>query len=269
MLESLPVDIQTKIQQERHRLDIFARCLHYRSIVTSTNDVAARLAMAGAEEGTAVLADAQTAGRGRYGRVWHSPPDAGLYFSIVLNSPQLPYLTLMAGVAVADAVRRSTGLAVDIKWPNDIVVVSGPSKRWRKLAGILAETTRVGASAERTILGIGINLRHVERPPDLALRASSLEEELARPVDRATVLVESLASLVEWHQRLIGGDIGAILSRWRALAPSACGARVAWTAQSECEGMTTGIDEQGALLVRTDRGEIERILGGIVTWLDD
>lgn len=269
MLESLPVDIHTKLQQERHRLDIFAGRLHFRPVVTSTNDLAAELATAGAEEGTAVIADAQTAGRGRYGRVWHSPPGAGLYLSIVLKSPQSPYLTLMAGVAVAEAVRRSTGLPVEIKWPNDIVSPSGPSRRWRKLAGILAETTRVGAAMERTILGIGINLRRVARPPDLAPRASSLEEELSHPVDRATVLVESLASLAEWRLRLIDGDLGGVLSRWRALAPSSCGARVAWVAQERCEGMTEGIDDQGALLVRADSGGIERLVGGVVTWLED
>jgi BirA family biotin operon repressor/biotin-[acetyl-CoA-carboxylase] ligase len=238
-------------------------------VVTSTNDVGAELAMAGAEDGTAVLADAQTAGRGRYGRGWHSPPGAGLYLSIILTSTQSPYLTLTAGVAVAEAVRRSTGLAVEIKWPNDIVVPGGPSQRWRKLAGILVETTRVGSVAERTMLGIGINLRRAERPPELARRVSSLEEELSRPVDRATVLVEVLASLAEWRQRLIGGDIGGILRRWRALAPSTCGARVAWTAQGPREGITTGIDDDGALLVRTGNGGIERILGGMVTWLED
>lgn len=263
--EPLPADLDTALTRHAGRLGRFAGRVRYWAVVTSTNDVAARLAEQGAADGTAVVADAQTAGRGRHGRSWHSPPGGGLYLSMVLDTADATHLTLMAGVAVAEAIRRATGLAVEIKWPNDIVSAAGG--RWRKLAGILAEATRAGSAADRTVLGIGINVRPVDRPAGLAARATSLEEELSRPVDRARVLVECLASLASWRAALAGGARDAVLARWRELSPSCLGARVVWTSGHECRGTTAGIDEYGALLVRLEQGHLERLVGGGVTWV--
>lgn len=263
--EPLPADIHAELTRHAGRLGTCAGRVRYWAVVTSTNDVAAGLADQGAADGTAVVADMQTAGRGRHGRSWHSPRGGGLYLSIVLDAADATHLTLMAGVAVAEAIRRATGLAVEIKWPNDIVSAAGG--RWRKLAGILAEATRAGSTADRTVLGIGINLRPVDRPAELAAGATSLEEELSRPIDRALVLVECLASLASWRAALAGGGREAVLARWRELSPSCRGARVVWTADHECRGTTAGIDEHGALLVRLEEGHVERLVGGGVTWL--
>ena len=262
----LPPDLEAALTRHADRLGIFAGRVQYWTSVTSTSDIAARLADHGVEDGTAVLADAQTAGRGRHGRSWHSPPGAGLYLSLVLAAGDGAYVTLMAGVAVAEAIRGVTGLRVEIKWPNDVVSVASGVTQWRKLAGILAESTRVGAAAERMIVGIGINVRRSERPPELAARATSLEEEIERPVDRGLLLVECLAALVSWRARLAAGGPDGLLTRWRELSPSSRGAMVTWHTLEERRGVTEGIDEAGALQVRTARG-VERLVGGGVTWL--
>jgi BirA family biotin operon repressor/biotin-[acetyl-CoA-carboxylase] ligase len=242
----------------------------------STNDVAARLADAGAADGTTVVADTQTAGRGRLGRSWFSPPGAGLYVSVVVRpavaSPEpwgrwprhpgemggLPIssqLTLVAGVALAEAVRTAT------KWPNDLVFGG------RKLAGILAEASAQGGAIDYVILGIGINVRAVTYPPEIALRASSVEAELGRPVDRGALFAALLANLGRGIDASAHDDIAAWLDRWRALSPSAVGAVVEWRGPDGLRrGRTAGLDDDGALLVNA-RGAVERVVAGEVTWL--
>jgi len=214
-------------------------------------------------EGLVVVADEQTAGRGRRGHTWFSPPGAGLYVSVVLApaaarvdpARATTLTTLAAGVAVAEGIEGATGLRVDVKWPNDLHA-SG-----RKLAGILAE-----AAGETVVLGYGINVAAAALPRELRDRATSLESELGRPVDRAIVLVETLAALSRRYEDLLAGRFDAILDAWRARAPSAIGARVSWSSAGETvSGVTAGIDDRGALLVRV-RDRIERIVSGEVTW---
>jgi BirA family biotin operon repressor/biotin-[acetyl-CoA-carboxylase] ligase len=227
--------------------------------VGSTNDVAASL-----PPGSVVVADAQTGGRGRRGHSWFSPPRAGLYVSVVLApagarvdpSRATMLLTLAAGVALAEGVETATGLTVSLKWPNDVLVAR------RKLAGILAES-----NGNTVVLGYGINVGATAFPPELGDRATSLESELGREVDREHVLAETLAALERRYDDLLKGRFDAILDAWRRLAPGASGARVTWTTMTRVEsGVTSGIDQQGALLVRVgDR--IERIVSGEVNWL--
>jgi BirA family biotin operon repressor/biotin-[acetyl-CoA-carboxylase] ligase len=166
--------------------------------------------------------------------------------------------TLAAGVALAEAVQRATGLAPNIKWPNDLVVGG------RKLAGILAEAVDGGV-----VLGYGINVAAVAFPSELANRATSLEGELGRPIDRATLCVETLASLAMRYDDLLEGRFDAILHAWRARAPASVGTRVRWEAAgSALTGLTMGIDDSGALLVQVG-SRTERVLAGEVHWLDD
>jgi BirA family biotin operon repressor/biotin-[acetyl-CoA-carboxylase] ligase len=227
--------------------------------VGSTNDVAASLPV-----GAVVVAGEQTAGRGRRGHTWFSPPGAGLYVSVVLapatarvDPPRaMMLLTLAAGVALAEGVQVATGLECILKWPNDLLVSR------RKLGGILAE-----ANGATVVLGYGINLSPSAFPPELRHRATSLESELGRAVDRDVVLAETLAALEHRYVDLLEGTFDAILDAWRRRAPGAAGARVTWTTMAgTLSGVTEGIDDHGALLVRTaDR--IERIVSGEVTWL--
>jgi len=244
--------------------------LCYRTI-GSTNDAAATLAARGADaEGTVVCADEQTAGRGRRGHVWFSPPGSGLYVSVVLRpggaqrepDRATTLVTLMAGVALVEGIETATGLRADLKWPNDLLIGR------RKLAGILAEGVMLAAPRLSTVVvGYGINIATSAYPPDVSERATSLETELGRPIDRGLVLAETLAALSARYDDLIAGRFDAILDAWRSRAASAAGARVMWTSPSgPLSGVTAGIDDRGALLVRLgDR--LERIVAGEVTWL--
>jgi len=260
---SPPDDIVQALERIRARFDPELPRLLYFTSATSTNDVAARAAALGAPDGTAVVAELQTAGRGRLGRAWYSPPGAGLYVSVVLRetgSGVPPWVSLVAGVALAEAVRACTHLPVDIKWPNDLVVGR------RKLAGILAEASG-GPTIEYVVLGFGINLRSAAYPPDIADRATSIEAELGRAVDRGVLLAECLASLLAWNNAVRAGQGAAVLDRWRVLSPSCRGNRVEWrTATGIASGTTDGIGEDGALLVRTD-DRVERIVAGEVRWI--
>jgi len=211
-----------------------------------------------------VVADHQSAGRGRRGHTWFSPPGAGLYVSVVLapatarvDPPRATMLlTLAAGVAIAEGVEAATGLAADLKWPNDLLA-SG-----KKLCGILAEGG--GASV---VLGYGINVLESAFPPELRDRATSLQTELGRVVERDAVLDETLAALSRRYDDLVDGRFDAILDAWRRRAPRASGAHVAWTTnQGTRSGITAGIDDRGALLVRIE-DRVERIVSGELSWL--
>lgn len=259
-MEPLPLDLADAIERARPRLAPLAAPLLFFSTIGSTNDQAASVGT----EGAVVVADAQTAGRGRRGRTWFSPPGSGLYVSTVLAPARArvdprratTLLTLAAGVAIAEGIMASTGLDVDLKWPND-VYASG-----RKLAGILAEAVR-----DVVVLGYGINLTSSTLPSDLRDRATSLEGQSGRVPDRARVLVETLAALAVRYGDLLAGRFDAILDAWRVRAPAAVGARVRWTAGSNAQsGVTAGVGDDGALLVQTEHG-IERIVGGEVQWI--
>ncbi len=257
---------------------MFGSPLFYFPTTGSTNDVAARLAASGAGEGTTVAAEAQTAGRGRLGRTWFSPQGAGLYVSVVIRpdpaSSQPPgawpgqpalalpaMLTLAAGVALAEAVRETTGLAVEIKWPNDLVYER------RKLAGILAEASAQGVVLDFVVLGFGVNIRAVTYPPEVAHRATSIEAELGRPVDRGLLFARALARLSACRASLRSGDIAGLLDRWRRLAPSAVGSRVEWHGpDGTASGRTAGLGADGALLVDRD-GLVDRVVAGEIIWL--
>jgi len=262
--DALPRELADAIAHAGDRLSRLASHVVFLAITGSTNDVASALAASGDREGAVVIADAQTAGRGRRGHSWLSPAGSGLYVSVVLTPARAraggdtatTLVTLAAGVALAQGIEAATGLRVDLKWPNDLYVVQ------RKLGGILAEGV-----ADAVVVGYGINVGATAFPPDLAGRATSLESELGRPVDRAHVLAETLASLAGRYDDLLAGRFDAILDEWRGRSPGGRGARVSWTTPSGTQnGVTAGIDDRGALLVDTG-GRLERIVAGELTWL--
>lgn len=260
--EPLPGELADALAEAAGRLGRLARRVEFFTTIGSTNDVASARAALGGHEGTVVVADAQTSGRGRRGRAWFSPPGAGLYVSAVLDPSQsrdreraMLLTTLAAGVALVEGVQRATGLAAALKWPNDLYVGR------RKLAGILAE-----AAGDAVVLGYGVNVGLASFPPDLADRVTSLESELGRAVDRARVFAETLSALASRYDDLLDGRFDAILDAWRALAPAAQGARVSWVTPTGTDtGVTAGIDDRGALLVRTKHGVV-RLVAGEVAW---
>lgn len=265
MPDVLPAEFHGPRRESAGRRGAFGEPLHYYVEVGSTNDEAARLAESGAAEGTTVVASAQTAGRGRFGRSWFSPPGAGIYVSVVVRDRRAaPFLTLAGGVAVAEGILAATALPVQIKWPNDIVVSSAAGRR--KLAGILAEASTTADGLQHVILGFGINLQPAAYPAEIADRATSLESELGRAVEPGLVLFECLAALASCVTMLASGDAPRLLARWRELAPSSQGALVEWdTPGGVQQGRTAGIADDGALLVRCGQ-ETERIISGVVRW---
>ena len=260
-----PADVAAALSARR---DLDWVRLVYLSEVGSTNDVATALATSGAPDGTAVLARHQTRGRGRRGRVWHSPGGAGLYLSLLLRGPQSPLLTLLAGVAVADAIGNGVGLGAELKWPNDVVLAPSAgagTERRRKVAGILTERLPA-AAGEGAVVGVGINVARAAYPPELEARATSLEEASCRPVDRGRLMAELLEGIRRWGGVLASGGSRRLLDCWRRLSPSSRGSRVSWEGAGERRaGLTAGIAEDGALLVDC-RGRRERIVGGEVRW---
>ena len=234
--------------------------------IDSTNLEAIRRAKAGAPEGLCIVAREQTAGRGRLDRNWHSPKDAGLYFSIVLR-PTLPMslwpmLPLMAALSVSDALLKSCGLRADIKWPNDILASD------RKLCGILAETIET-ANGPAAIIGIGINLTNEAVPESLRTAATSLEEMTARTIDRELVLSELLKAIVERYQALASENgVEHTIREWCANSSFAFDRQVRVSANRDTfEGRTRGLESDGALRVETENGKIRIVRAGDVTAL--
>jgi BirA family biotin operon repressor/biotin-[acetyl-CoA-carboxylase] ligase len=252
----LPDDLASPLAALRERRPDARIDVRWHESMPSTMDAASALAVDGAPHGAVVGAEAQTAGRGRRGTTWASPPGAGLYFSVVARPAEsCSLITLAAGVAVREGIQTATGLSADLKWPNDLIVGR------RKLAGILAEGVAIGSSHQAVIIGVGVNVQRTAYPPDIEARATSIEGELGRTIDRGQVLAEILVAL--WDRlALLDGRPGDILLAWRAASPNAVGTRVEWDGK---QGTTAGIDESGALLVKTTAG-VERIIAGELHW---
>jgi BirA family transcriptional regulator, biotin operon repressor / biotin---[acetyl-CoA-carboxylase] ligase len=261
--QSLPEDIAAYVTAAADRLDPFSYGIRWYPVLPSTNDALAQMADVGAPQGCVVGTERQTAGRGRHGRSWCSPPGAGLYISVLLRPAlaSMPLLTIAAGVALADGVTASTQLRPALKWPNDVYV------HRRKLAGILSEASSSGSSVQYVVLGFGINVSECAYSPEVAQRATSLEAELGRPIDRGPVLVECLSALAARYDDLEHHRAGRIVSAWREYAKPMLGASVEWDGPSGAErGIAEDVDESGALVVNTASGSA-RVISGEVRWI--
>jgi len=227
----------------------------------STNTEAINQAKLGADEGLCIVADEQTAGRGRHSRKWVSDKDAGLYFSIALRpkieARFLPLITLMAGVAVVDALSEFA-IDGDIKWVNDVLVSE------RKICGILAETVET-AMVLAVVVGIGINLKSSNFPEEIAETATSVAAEVG-PVDRAELLAALTRYLNYFYEILLGENGPAeIIREWQRRSSYFVGKNVRVAVASETiTGITDGLENNGALRVRTDTGDVRLIQSGDV-----
>lgn len=267
-----PGDVADSLRLASEQLRTFVSHLAWHATVPSTMELAKDAAEAGAPEGWTAVAEEQTAGRGRFGHSWESPLQAGLYLSIVLRPPvdsdlpqgepsALRLLTLAAGVAVAESVRRAAGLSVDLKWPNDVLC------RGRKLAGLLAEGLALSTPGQAVVLGIGVNLRsHSGYSGEVSARATSIEQE-GGCADRGALLVETLASLARMYRGLLNGEFETVIARWRELATASLGSRVEWAGPNGATltGVALDIARDGALLVETPHG-IERFTSASLHW---
>lgn len=234
----------------------FGRQIRYEYSTPSTQILAHQWARDGAPEGALVIAEEQVQGRGRLGRDWHSPPRSGVWMSLILRPPitltEASQLTLLASVGVQQGIERVTGLPVTIKWPNDLLI------HGKKVCGILTELRGEQDQIHYIILGIGINVNTPESsfPPELKAIATSLSVELGGNVHRASLIAAILDELEEVYQAYIQKGFSIVRAKWEQAA-GMLGKRI--TARSS-QGMITGVaerlNENGALLIRTDQGLI-------------
>lgn len=239
--------------------------IKYFSSIDSTNNEAKKLAQMGEKEGTVVIAEEQTGGRGRRGRAWSSPFGMGIWVSIILR-PQIPPvdapgLTLVAAVAAAKAVRSVTGLPVRIKWPNDLMLNS------KKVGGILTELSAEIEVVNFIVVGIGINVNNESFPEELKKIATSLKIEQTKKekLDRVQLLCELLHRFEEEYLKFTGGRQKEILKQWREFSDT-LGRFVRISGHNDIiEGKAVDIDETGALLVEKEDGSLERIISGDVS----
>jgi BirA family transcriptional regulator, biotin operon repressor / biotin---[acetyl-CoA-carboxylase] ligase len=253
MSNSLPMPTQIL----RYPQQNFAAEIHYFTELDSTNTYLkayARQALAQGQpiEGVSALANAQTAGRGRLARQWHSAAGLGCYFSLLLTPPlaanQVLLLTLMAAVAVVDALQNLVVLPYDIKWPNDILV------NQHKLAGILTEASLEGETINYAVIGIGINLNHSEFPEELTNRATSLYLATGQQFDNEVVAKELLFWLDRYYS-LLKIDPTAINAAWQQRSSYGYGKEVVLATDPPQRAYTLGLDPDGALRVKTTEGQ--------------
>ncbi len=227
-----------------------------REEVASTNDWAKEEGKKGAPEGKVFVAEVQTAGRGRWGRRWHSPR-GGIWMSILLRPPDeaRPFLSFVAALSSAEALRKVTGIDARTKWPNDVVV------RGKKIGGILVEAER-----DFVVVGIGlnVNLREGDFPPELLEVATSVWMERGEPVDREELLAELMEQVERRYNLLLAEGAEPILAEWRAM--DVClGRKVKVEVGSRVvEGMAEEVTGEGALRIRREDGGVEEIFSGTV-----
>ncbi len=256
---------------DKYRLDVlmplladtmFGRQLQLYDVVESTQNAAHEALLAGAPEGALVLAETQSAGRGRFGRAWFSPPGKGIYLSFLLrpNVPLAvaPQMTLLIAVALCRAIRKETVANATIKWPNDILVDG------KKICGILVETMLEADVVKAMIAGVGVtaNVRADELPEELADRVTSLLEATGAPVSRESIVVAFLKQFDWLYEVYRKEGFGPVRTLWEALSSTLHGRVRISTPQGFAEGVAEGITEEGALLVRDDDGHVRAMYSG-------
>jgi BirA family biotin operon repressor/biotin-[acetyl-CoA-carboxylase] ligase len=232
------------------------RLIQWFPVIGSTMQVASELAANGCPSGTVVGADEQTAGRGRYGRVWHSEPGSGLYISEVLRLKlppgDLPVVTLTLGLAVAEAILNTTGIPCDLRWPNDVMVAG------KKCAGILVQL-----QDDAIIAGIGINVNQTLFPEELQPLATSLRIVSGREQSRNTLFDNLLVSIDSFLEVLNVDGKDAILRMFSEVSSYVRGRRVVVDqGDAVLEGTTEGLNSSGFLVLRKNDGQRTLILAG-------
>jgi BirA family biotin operon repressor/biotin-[acetyl-CoA-carboxylase] ligase len=266
-LTRVPDVLLPQVLRPRLRTKHFGQNLYHFYSVDSTNAFALRLLgrAQNVPHGSLILAESQTAGRGRMGRSWHSEPTSGLYLSLILKPAIAPalaaLLTLGCAVALHNAVERTTRLDVDIKWPNDLLIDG------KKVAGILAE---IQADLDRVhflVIGVGLNVNHSQLPSDLTERATSLRLAAGHPQSRQEILLDFLEEFEILVDRFHTEGPGIIVSEWSRHSSFANGRRVEITdGLRTVKGVTRGLNSIGALRVETPDGFEELYSGEVRSW---
>ncbi len=261
-------DLDATRLQVAFRQSRFLKHFFFYPSINSTNEKAKELAVRGAEEGTLVIADRQTEGRGRSGRHWFSPPELGLYVSVIfrpriqLQSAFGMHMAVALAAAEATDTVRTQGM-MGIKWPNDLVAEG------RKVAGVLTELGVQGGELDWCVVGIGLNVNHsmADFPPDIRRRATSLRELSLRRLDRTELLVRMTEGFGVWYGRFLEGGMDALIPEWRRRS-TILGRDVRVETPGEAIiGVVRGLAENGALLVELENGTEQVIHAGDVELL--
>ena len=238
-------------------IGIMGRAFYPFRSVDSTQNIARGLAADGAPEGTVVVADHQTHGRGRAGRSWLAEPGANLLVSVLLRPPipiaRVPQLSLLVATASREAIEVQTGLPVRIRWPNDLVLAG------RKVAGILTEAASGGQGLLHVVAGIGLNVNQTAFHEEIRVRATSLALATGSPREREPLLEALLAALNRWYRVYLETGFGPVRSDW-CQNSATLGERVA--SGQETAGTAVDLDADGALVVRTASGVLKRVVAG-------
>jgi len=241
---------------------------HFFTEVTSTNNVAKELATLGAKEGTIIVAETQTAGRGRLGRNWLSPK-GGIWFSIILRpiveAREAFKITFLTAVAVARTIRKMFKLKAEIEWPNDVLI------KGKKVCGILTETSVRGETVDSVIVGVGINANVDINsfPSDLKKTVTTLVAEIKREVDQENFLQVLLAELEVYYKMFKENKFNSILDEWKQLN-RLFGANVEVVSFNEkVRGRAVNVDQNGALIVRLADGTVRKVFSGDVIYLPE
>jgi BirA family transcriptional regulator, biotin operon repressor / biotin---[acetyl-CoA-carboxylase] ligase len=263
-LEKVPDILTPDMLRQRLKGSFFGKRIHHFFKVDSTNRVALDLGHAGEPEGAVVLAEEQTAGRGRAGHRWHSERATGIYATLLLRphlAPvQAPLLTMMAGLSAHAAIQAQTALKVDLRWPNDLLI------RGKKVGGILTEMYAEPGQIRFVIVGIGLNVNQEEFPTELSSIATSLRVETEKPQSRLELLVRLLHEFETDYNRFLTDGAGSVTARFAAISSYAQGKRVRVTnGKDSFSGLTAGLGPEGLLLVKRDDGQITTVVAGDVT----
>ncbi len=239
------------------------KTIHHHMETASTNTTAKELAIHGAPEGTLIISEMQTGGKGRLGREWFSPPGEGIYLSFILRpsvSPaEAPKITLLAAVAVAEALRQATRLRALIKWPNDIIL------RGKKAAGILMEINTEMDAIDYVVIGLGVNVNIATFPAHLTEKATSLLIETAEKQSRVGLIKDFLQWFEHYYGMFQRSDFEPILERWRQLSRITGRRITVETIDSKLVGTAVDIDGDGRLMVEDNKGHVHRVYSGDVT----
>lgn len=241
--------------------------LHYYEEIGSTNDEAFCLGTAGAPEGTALIAECQSAGKGRMQRVWHSPAGANIYTSIILRPhfepARAPQISIAAGVAVAETVNAYCPGKARLKWPNDVLIDG------KKVCGILSQMKMTAGAIDFVVLGIGINvnLSHEEFPADIQEIATSMALETGCEISRLELIISLYENMTKWYRELTQNGFGPIKEKWLGLS-SMIGKPVSVMFQDEAvRGKAIGLDEDGSLILLAIGNKEVKVSAGDATIL--
>jgi BirA family biotin operon repressor/biotin-[acetyl-CoA-carboxylase] ligase len=262
-LEQVPDILLPGMLKQRLKGGLFGKRIHHFFKTDSTNRVALELGHAGEPEGTVVLAEEQTAGRGRAGRAWVSERAAGIYVTLLLRPKlapvQAPLLTMMAGLSARTAIEAVTGLSVDLKWPNDLLI------RGKKAGGILTEMYAEPGQIRFVIVGIGLNVNQEKFSGELAERATSLRVEAGKAQSRMELLVRLLREFEADYSRFLREGLASVVARFESASSYARGKRVrVSTGVESYTGTTAGLGPEGLLQVEREDGRLMTVIAGDV-----